>query len=1701
MSAAAVDASTPPAELLERVTEHYDRGQTVEALGLALTFAPLHRWRGIVPCSLASRLATNTGAPRLAARLVVRAWRSDPADVRVQLDYSFQCYERRGPLALWRAQRHWPAAAGGSPGDRASLLALKGRVAADLRDFAAAEALLTQAESMAPEDPWVHLQRAYWLERQDRVEEAYAVAVASQQRHPHPFHRPSVQTAAHLLEVLDRDAEAIELLEAANQYLQSAPVAAQLYVLLAEHEQWVGAEAALERAAALSPLLEPPGQRWLASQRARVAYLRGRRPEAARFAAQVQDPFHQAFAQRLEEPPAPAERIRLEVPFVRQQFKTCAPATFGALARFWSMPAEHVQMAEAICYDGTPAWRQRDWAEQHGWAVREFRVTWESAVALVARGVPFAVSTVDAASAHLQAVIGFDLARGTLLLRDPSQPHALEAHAQPLLENQRPFGPRGQVFLPAAEVARLAGLELPDAGAYDECHRLALALSRHERPAAQAALDRLEAGWPDHALAWDARLDLASYDANPAEEARCLDRLLERFPGAASRQLRRLESLRHAAREERLEFLARACAAPTADPLLFSEYARLLLTDARQLPQAERWLRLALRRRPMDAQVLTALADLRWAEDHRDEATEYYRIVAGLEGFREPLYQSWFVACRQTRQTETALAHLADRFRRFGRRSEQPALTLAWAHRLLDQPDAARQVLAQALELRPDDGHLRLRAAALSVGATEPSQILSLLETARGKVREVDWWRTAAEIAENGGDALEALRCAREILQLEPLALDAHAGVARARALLEGPAAAVAHLREAVAAFPHHCGLRRLLVEWSRELGAAEVESAAHELLAVSPTDAWARRERALALMGLHRLDEAYAEALEAERIEPRQSASLAILGHVCVRRRDLDAARQAFHRALELSVDQGDAIQALIDLASTDRERAEELAVVQRELVRQVVTGDGLLTFLELARPILAPAALLDLLREAHRERPDLWHAWSALVSEFAQQGQLDAALDLAERATGRFPHLPRTWLDLALVQRWRNQPDAEIAAAQRAFELAPAWPRATAALSEAHERAGRLDESRAVLERALRHAPKEPLLHAWLANVLWRLRDHEAAFRTIEQALRLAPAFEYAWNLFCGWCTASGRPELPERFAQDLARERPGDYRGWLMLARVLPGPAARPERLAALEHALELQPRSGEAWDLKAELLTASERFDEALEACNRGVANVDGDTSALRGRRAWVHARRGHLEDAVREMTAVLADNASYAWGWHQLAEWHLERQAFAEAEQAVEHLERLKPHDAAVQRHLGFIRLKRGNPAGARQAFSAALRLDPEDRPAAESLFDLALEAGDLPAAAEVLGGMQTHLPGARTLAHEVLLAVRQDQPDAALRAFAALCELPDPDEWPVEGAATALFEAVLHRPAFKILERAARQPTANPQTGAAAVRLMLRNGNRLRALRLFRRLAAPEFQQRAAAPLAQGLATRGSGWLLRWAIRRHRDVFRQDDTAWGQVGYALTAFKRWPAVAAWLSDWPQRPALQPWMLFNLCLALRQLGRYDAAEQVARHVVTHWGHRDGAGDFHLFLAIEEALRGNTAGAREHLGRVTTREGNTYDQQLLALAQTLVAFQQIPPADRRRWFATRPREAADPLDGRKVLFAMRDVRRTLARTGRFLAAEGGGWRARWWALTRLHWQWSLLPLAPVALAIAVQPPVLVAILIYLALRNRR
>ncbi len=73
----------------------------------------------------------------------------------------------------------------------------------------------------------------------------------------------------------------------------------------------------------------------------------------------------------------------------------------------------------------------------------------------------------------------------------------------------------------------------------------------------------------------------------------------------------------------------------------------------------------------------------------------------------------------------------------------------------------------------------------------------------------------------------------------------------------------------------------------------------------------------------------------------------------------------------------------------------------------------------------------------------------------------------------------------------------------------------------------------------------------------------------------MRLEPGYDWAWHHVQIWSDRLDSPDEPAELTRELARDRAGDSRVWLRLARMLHHPRYNDEVLAALDKALTLEP----------------------------------------------------------------------------------------------------------------------------------------------------------------------------------------------------------------------------------------------------------------------------------------------------------------------------------------------------------------------------------------------------------------------------------------------------------------------------------------------------------------------------------------------
>ena len=1614
------------AEVAE-VRRHYDAGRFVDAHAASLPLGGPAAWGRAALAEgdhaaavLAGRVAAQVGGSRVGAALHLRAWRAAPGRADVAVYAAYRLLESRGPWAAWRLFKErgdspgTPVEEGRGEKHAADWLAARAHLRAFFRDFASADADVARAVEMSGDaDSWPHVEHSSVLLYQDRYDEA--LEACHRARAIAPWAQTAVLATARSLQLLGRGDEAMALLREATDNMQSSAAWLAIADLHRERQEAADEAEAVERAFALMPMLDESGDRMLArslaAKRSDMAYRAGDLKRAAELAdtaagprgaegndvrpADRENKFWRGVAdrlhERLKEPDADRYlegRKQLPVPFVRQHHATCAPATLTSVARFWDRPAEHLEVAEAICYDGTPWHAERDWAEENGWAAREFRLTFDAAAGLIDRGLPFALTTTDAGGGHAQAVIGYDRVRRTLLIRDPTFPSVMEADAASLIERYALWGPRAMALVPPGEEAKLDGADLPDAEVYDRNRAFNKALLRHDRDAAEAALRELRPPDADAAdvppLALFAEATLASYDADAVRELPVVEDILRRFPECEPVLMRRVTLLELQGRDaEARQALEEIAADPQRDPIFAERLASMLAEDARESGRARRLLRRLLRKRPREGSLYVLLGRTLWNEASTEKASDddplgpramardAYRFAASIDDKSERAVDLWVSVERYAGAGEAALATLRDRAERYGDKSGGPALTLFAALRDAGRVDEGLKALDAAIERRPDDPDLLLQAAGTRADYGDLGRARELLAQAEPTARRASWLSCAAHVCGAEGDLAGSRDRWREIAEAEPLNLLAHERVAARTEELDGKAAAADYYNGVCERFPRHLRLQGLRYERLRAVDPPAAEAALRAILDADPDDAWALRELAIFLLVHKRatspapptpaeLDEAEALIDRAAALDPRHPAGELARSELATFRGDIPAARASARRAVELDADDAFAVARVMRLADTPAEAREAAGFLADLLAKSPTHGDAVPAFAAAATGVLPPADLRAVLADFHGRRPDLWQSWVTLARQHLAEADVESARKLARETTRRFPLLAATWLTLAQVHHAALDRRRQEAALRQAQKVSPDSDAAVLGLVELKADAGDFAGALAALDAALARSPRHSAMLARRAGLLWSSATSEeegrAAIAAARASLEAEPNQEGLIGALERWHAQFGEDDAAAEFVRTLVDQRPGDTTLRLSLARLLFRPTTAQQCLAELDEVTRLQPREEEAHDLRAELLTHLRRFDDARAAC-RPAAFVEPPVS-LRGREAWVIAESGDLDEARRAMRGVLDDVPAYFWGWRQTAVWSRIKEDLDGFDEATRRMVELAPHAPDSLQWAGHAALAKAERESndrqryrreARELFERGLALDPTNAGCGNDLLDLLVKDGELDAAATWLGRLRVHMYPAWALARDAELAAARGDAEAAAAATAAVVVERHPDAGPTSHAISAVREhfAKERRKLRRVRDAAcAVIAETNPPAAGTVLAWLGADKEHRRAAKLLKSLeGTDEAWRRAANGYLNATAEVAPGRAADF-VRRHRDAIlagrgEAADDLWGTAGYALSIGNRDREVVALMADHAERGDVRPWMFVNLAQSLAALRRHGESLDAAR----------------------------------------------------------------------------------------------------------------------------------------------------------------
>jgi tetratricopeptide (TPR) repeat protein len=1532
---------------LQKIRAVYEDGKYLQAYRLAQQIGPLQQWSGPQARVLAGRLAYNLGSRKMGRVLHRVAMREHPQDFEVQYFYWLSVWPRRGPLATLDAIREIGDFDGAPGGLQADWFALRGDLYSLMRDFENADHWLNRALELEPDRAWLYVLQCENLKNQDRIDEAIAAAETALQIRP--WYRPALQNLANRYVQANRDQEALELLEAGARRIESGDLRIQLAALYFELEQYEQAGAVYDSLDPYFPLIKYSKKRekWLASMRADVAYYRGEFASAAKLARQADEKLFKEFAERLEDPLIQQKRVRLPVKFVRQNHVTCAPATLTSITQYWELPAEHLDVVEKICYDGTPAHSERRWAEENGFVAREFKVTWDSAVALLDRGIPFTLTTVDPGSAHLQGVFGYDVHRKSFFIRDPGERHYAESFADKMLKHYAASGPRGMAMVPCDQAALLDGIELPEAELYDHYYQVELKLEAHDRDGAVNALLAMEQLAPDHRLTHRAEGNVARYDSDLNGQLESWEALLKKYPKDVNYQLGTLYCLSELGRrDDRIAMLEAINQQEDCDPIFWTRLANELAQDARQSQRVKSLLRKTIKYRPHDAAALTGLASMAMEERDDPRAAQLYRLAACLDEKNEARAKSYFYACRAIDELPAAIRFLQDRVDRFGNLSSYPARTLCWAFDNMEKTTEALEVIQQAYAQHKDDGEFLLYAADFLGRYGKFEKTDQLLQRAKGRCHPMTWRRGAALIATYRGQTETALEHWMAVATQDPLDHSAQGFVTELLADLKGPEAAIDHLRNCLDRFPNSYALRLSLIEWLRNETDDVRKHELDEFLKYHDGDAWALRERAMVEVNRRNFDAARADANNAYDIEPTHPAAVYILGSIAQKQGDDRAAAKYYRQCLSESIDYDYGMVGLLSLCNSKSERVAALQFIYQQLVQQVSLGEGWLTFSRHAQSCLEPAELLSMLEKAVSQRPDLWHAWSALSRQLSDMQRHDEAIRVAIDASQRFPLLPRVWMDLAATYAACGKIEQEIEALKRAKEINPTWGSAARQLSEAYEKQGDLAAAREEIEQVIRVEPRDVRNHGYLASLMWDQGSRDEALQQIAKAVRMEPGYDWAWAALRNWCQELGQPDFDVTVAQELVQSRPNEARSWLVLARCYDQEDQVQQSTDALDKAIDLNPQCVEAYSMKAVNLCRMGDYPGARAAA-APAAFGDKLPIELQARGAWIDGDQGNFAAAVAKMEHVVEIDPDYYWAWNQLADWYDYLEQPNAYRGAAQQMIRIEPQNPVSWGYLADGELREGNRDQAKQFLQQAVQISPAYNYGSGKLVELLIEDEEFASALEVVDTISPHIPAEWVLSEKCRIAALRGSQQPAFQYLRQLCVTPADGVSAIDGAVEQIYHAGWADQVMPLLKQSLNDPDAQPGAAYAFVNLAATMEQWDEAYQQLTQLHdRPPLWQEGIAKYIYELATGGLHDRMEKVIRQHRAELRDNTHLWEEIGSAYCSANLDAHAIEWMSDWKQRQQSTSAGLLPLVASLWGLKRDHQASEVGRHVMEH-----------------------------------------------------------------------------------------------------------------------------------------------------------
>jgi len=1583
-------AAQEPQYPLDKIETLYGQGKYLQALSYGENlYGPFRHWQGALLQNWSARIVNNLGMRRTAQALFIRNWRNHPQCAISRYYYARTLAIRKGTLAaLFFMESDFSFAIEDNI-INAKWLAYRAHLFAQYRDFENAEIFLDQAQSIAPNNTRVILERAYVLELQDQYKASF------EQIEPlisnKAYQRDAVQQAAYLMILRGKTAKAIHLLMSALNQFESVGVAFQLLDILMECQLYQKVPAVLGYVEKNRYESSQEISQHLAAIKSNLAYFNHQLPACIDFAKQAGTSFHQAIAKNLslsikvQDLNSPRARVLLDVPFVRQHHQTCAPATLTALCKYWQVIASQEEIQKAICYNGTPGHAERKWAMENGFFVKEFELQPQAIITLINLAIPCTLTTTEPGNAHLQAIAGYDQARGVYLIRDSISPKIQEFLTQTTGARYQSTGPRCMALIPEQQAQRLKEITLPFSELYDQYYQLMTDLENHKLDSATQQLKNMLFLNPNHRLSLTAQRHVSHYQNDQAGTYEHTQKLLKRYPNDVNLALSKISLMRTlTSPRERLNYLEERCSNNACSAHLTIRLADELKSDHRQKLRTEKLFKGILKELPTDSKALYSFAGFKWNQREFKQGLLLFRLSSCLNIREEYYAERYFKAALHHHQKKLALSFLKRRYEQHLEQSTNPAASYCNALESIGNHTELSTVIDQVIQKHPHDGRFLIFAANIYLQNGEIQRAQTLLKQAETCSHRHDFLPILAALYERLDLRDKSTQAFEEILSCDPLNTHALQSIVRYKVEQNLESQAFEFIDSKLATYPSNQFLLRLKIDWTSDHQLPAKESALRQCLHHYPNDIETLCQLGEVLTRQQKPIDALAYFIKAQGIDPLNVIVSSMMGKYYLATQDLNSAQRYFRQAIHYAIDQAQCFDSLLKTSNDIQEIKQQLEFIHQELMSQPTQGETLLDFYNLLRMYLSNEEIAPYLKQLFIEKENSFQIWIACIRFQINKNDLDYALGLAQQASDYFPLTPRIWVEKAEIFRLRNQFEQAEQALHKSLIISPHWSQATDRLAALYEIQGQLPKAITLLKQSVKTHPFNPALHSSLAKLLWKENNYQQAISLMRNTVIKAPSYIEGWEILQQWSHHLGHPEWVRSTAQQLVNDSPHNPEHWTLLAYVTEDHIGKME---ALEHALTRAPLSIPVNSAIIRCLTNQNRFIDAHQLCQHEKWD-NKPPIEIKAYQAWIYAKENNIPRAIIEMKKVLNEDPSFFDGWQLLSQWSEQVTLTKEALECANQCLDLKPHcpttlcfcaektishAATLSQNKHSIRYSQVDPDHdsdrhndqqdnspqalkntALALLNKAFNLDPSDQYNALTYIDFLIDQDDYRQATLITDRFKLYSQSPYLRIRQLNIACARDQIQEALDFWYAILNSDEASPWLFNTAHQLIEQTQISDEGFIELEKVLQQNDVNPLLGQVWINHYINQNKTEQALKRIKPLHRHEqLLVNATETLLKHLLTHQLATprqLIKQclppdALYLHRDPLPDggQQPNWrltlGLITLNYVEHKQWKKAQNWIKSFWQWSDTEAWVIYYYGLAVRQLGHWDQAADI------------------------------------------------------------------------------------------------------------------------------------------------------------------